>query len=79
MCAIFRIHGDMFEKDALVKRVEQYAANAGIAESTASFRVFGSGDQLERLQGGASCRLNTAAKAWTKLDALEAKLSEQAA
>jgi len=69
----------MFEKETLIQRVEQYAVKAGIAESTASFHVFGSGDQLARLQDGASCRLNTAQRAWLRLDALEAKLEERAA
>ena len=64
----------MFDIEALIARTETYAKRAGIAESTASFRVFGSGDQLGRLQNGKSCRVNTADAAWDKLKVLEANL-----
>lgn len=69
----------MFEIDALINRVQAYAKRAGIAESTASFRVFGSGNQLDRLKSGASCRVNTAKDAWVKLAELEKDLDREAA
>lgn len=65
----------MFEIDLLIERVQTYAHRAGIAESTASFRVFGSGNQLDRLKKGASCRVNTANAAWQKLEKLEQELA----
>lgn len=68
----------MFDIDALISRTQAYAKRAGIAESTASFKVFGSGDQLDRLKGGKSCRVNTAKAAWLKLDELEQGLREVA-
>lgn len=69
----------MFEIDALIERVEAYAKRVGIAESTASFRIFGSGNQLDRLKRGASCRVNTAQDAWAKLEKLEQALEDKAA
>jgi hypothetical protein len=69
----------MFDINELITRSKQYASKAGIAESTASFRIFGSGDQLKRLDDGKSCRVNTAKAAWKKLEQLEAKLSNEEA
>lgn len=79
MCANFRIYGVMFDIEALITRSKRYASDAGIAESTASFRIFGSGDQLTRLIEGKSCRVNTAKRAWKRLEELEAKLSSEVA
>ena len=68
----------MFDIEALILRSKRYASNAGIAESTASFRIFGSGDQLARLINGKSCRVNTAKRAWKRLEELESKISSGA-
>lgn len=69
----------MYEIAPLIARIESYAKAAGIAESTASKRVFGDGDRFCRIKAGKSLTVKSAKEAWDRLAELEAQLSKPGA
>jgi len=63
------------ETAALIRRAKRYARAAGIAESSASLRIFNNGMRLKAIQSGSRMWPGTVEAANAKLDQLEKELA----
>ena len=68
----------MYDISHLVKRAKRYCSATGKTHGAVSKILFNDGVTLGRLiDGKSTCRIETAASAWKKLDSLELALVDQ--
>jgi len=68
---------DPYDIKPLIARVHAFAKQKGVEPITASRLVFGDWHRLKRIEEeGKTLTLETAVKAWRKLDELEAQLRQ---